>query len=225
MRAIQNAGGHVGLSARNYPVEATAAISAGQVVKLSGGLVVCADTAETGPILGIAAENHSGAEDVMNRRANGTEILVYDDPALIFECPAPVFEAASGTGNTIVPKDGEVNADAPDDAFNGAVVRLAEKGPDSQNTAAVGTAVRITDYAADGTVMTKESGFIPSAGDKFELYPQIGGTVGGICALNQERTKLVLTAGGLTKIRCIGHDFDRHMLRLMATEHSLGVEN
>ena len=39
MRAIQNAGGNVGLSARNYPIAAATAIQAGQVVKL------CADSA------------------------------------------------------------------------------------------------------------------------------------------------------------------------------------
>ena len=106
MRPIQNAGGHVGLTARNYPIAAATAISAGEVVKLSAGLVVAAAAAETGAILGIAAENHPGTADALNARANGTEILVYDNPELIFECPVPVIAAASGSATTIVPDSG-----------------------------------------------------------------------------------------------------------------------
>ena len=85
MRPIQNAGGHVGLTARSYPIAYNTAISSGQVVKLSAGKVVSAVAAETSPILGIAAENHPGVPDALNYRANGPEILVYDSPELIFE--------------------------------------------------------------------------------------------------------------------------------------------
>ena len=103
MRPIQNAGGHVGLTARNYPIAADTEIRLGQVVKLSGALAVTAAANETGAILGIAGENHPGAADVLNPRANGDQILVYDNPELIFECPAPVIAAASGSATTIVP--------------------------------------------------------------------------------------------------------------------------
>ena len=94
MRAVQNAGGHVGLTARAYEIDKATNVTAGAVVKLSGGKVVLAAAGETGPILGIAAENHPGADDAMNLRANGTEILVYDNPELIFECKAPEFAAS-----------------------------------------------------------------------------------------------------------------------------------
>ena len=110
MRPIQNAGGHVGLTARNYPIAAATAVSAGQVVKLSGALVVTAAANETGAILGIAGENHPGAADVLNPRANGDQILVYDNPELIFECPVPTVTAASGSATTLVPKSGDVAA-------------------------------------------------------------------------------------------------------------------
>ena len=82
MRPVQNAGGHVGLTCRAYPVGTSTALSAGEVVKLSAGLVVAAAANETGPILGIAAENHPGSADALNVRANGAEILVYDNPDL-----------------------------------------------------------------------------------------------------------------------------------------------
>lgn len=225
MRAIQNAGGHVGLTARNYPVESTTAIAAGQVVKLKDGMAEAADAAETSPILGIAAEDHPGTADVLNPRANGETLLVYDNPGLIFECPAPVFEAASGTATTIVPKPGQVAADAADGAFNGASVELIEKAAESKNTGAVGAVERITGYTAEGTVMTKASGSVPGDGDKYALYPPVGANLGGIAALDSNGVRLTLAQKGLTQLRCVGHDHDRRMLRLMAVEHCLGVEN
>ena len=226
MRPIQNAGGHVGLSARNYPIAPTTAISAGQVVKLTAGLVVSAVQAETNVILGVAAENHPGVADALNIRANGGEILVYDNPELIFECPAPVIAAASGSATTIVPASGDVDANAADDSFNNSVLMLISKAAESTNTDFIGKKIKVTDYAKTGTIITKDSGGTPSAGDKYEVYPQIGAAVGGIAGLDSDtKSKLVVSTKGATKIKCVGHDFDRHMIRLMAVEHALGGTN
>lgn len=226
MKPIQNAGGFVGLAARPYPIAYNTAISAGQVVKLSAGLVVSAVAAETGAILGIAAENHPGTADALNQRANGTEILVYDNPELIFECPAPVIAAASGSASTIVPADGDVDSTSADDSFNNSVLLLVSKAAASTNTDPVGKKITVTDYAKSGTVMSKASGGTPSAGDKYEVYPALGAAVGGIASLRATYIdKLVVSTKGATKIKCVGHDFERHMIRLMAVEHSLGVED
>ena len=225
MRPIQNAGGHVGLNARSYPIAAATAISAGEVVKLSGGLVVSSAAAASAPILGIAAENHPGVADALNARANGAEILVYDNPQLIFECPAPVIAAASGSATTIVPANGDVDANSANDAFNNSVLVLISKAAESANTDPIGKHIPITDYTASGTVITKASGGTPSAGDKYEVYPAVGAAVGGIASLDSTTlSKLVVSTKGATKIKCVGHDYDRHMIRLMAVEHSLGVE-
>lgn len=223
MRPIQNAGGHVGLTARNYPIAAATAISAGQVVKLSGGLVISAVAAETGAILGIAAENHPGTADALNFRADGTEILVYDNPELIFECPAPEIAAASGSATTIVPASGDVAAAAADDAYNGSVLVLKSKAADSTNTDPVGKHIVVTDYAKTGTIITKASGGTPSAGDVYEMYPAIGSTIGGLDAT--AFSKLLVSATGATAIKVVGHDFDRGMIRLMAVKHALGGTN
>ena len=222
MRPIQNAGGHVGLTARNYPIAAATAIGAGQVVKLSGGLVISAVAAETGAILGIAAENHPGTADALNPRANGTEILVYDNPELIFECPVPEIAAASGSATTIVPAAGDVAAAAADDAHNGSVLVLKSKAADSTNTDPVGKHIVVTDYAKTGTIITKASGGTPSAGDVYEMYPAIGSAIGG---LDAAFSKLLVSATGATAIKVVGHDFDRGMIRLMAVKHALGGTN
>lgn len=219
MRAIQNAGGHVGLTARSYPVEGKTAISAGQVVKLKDGLVVAAVAAEKDPILGIAAENHPGVADCLNLRANGQEILVYDNPALIFECPVPTVKAASGgSGTTIKATTGNIAADVADDAFNGGVLVLVEKANQSKNTDPIGTVIRVTDYAKDGLTFTKASGGTPNEGDVYEVYPPLYFTAGG---LDTGAAKLVLTATGAESVMVVGHDRERHMIRCMAAIHAL----
>jgi len=78
MRAYQNVDGGFTFGVHEYDIAKTTAIKAGQVVKLSEGLVVAATAAETGAILGVAKENHSGAEDAINPRSNGTKILGHD---------------------------------------------------------------------------------------------------------------------------------------------------
>lgn len=222
MHPVQNAdGGSVLQTARNYPIDATTEIQAGAVVKLSAGKVVLAAAAETGGILGIAAEFHSGKEDALNLRANGTQILVCDNPTLIFECPAPTIKAASGSATTIVPATGDVDASAADDAFNNAVLVLKEKAANSGNTDAVGTQIVVTDYAKTGTVMTKASGGVPGAGDVYQVYPVIGAAIGGVASLGDKRLGITLKTVGATKIRCIGHDYERGKIRLMAIGHAL----
>jgi hypothetical protein len=222
MRPIQNAGGHVGLTARSYPIAHDTAIAKGQVVKLSGALVVTAAANETGAILGVAAENHPGAADVLDPRANGTEILVWDNPELISECPVSVIAAASGSATTVVPASGDVASAVADDGYNGGVLVLVAKAANSANTDPVGKRITITDYTKSGTVISKASGGTPSAGDKYELYPAVGST---ICGLDSGRQSLVVSATGASALRVIGHDYDRHMIRCMAVKHALGGTN
>lgn len=222
MHPVQNAdGGSVLQTARNYPIDAATVIDAGAVVKLSGGKVVLAAAAETGGILGIAAEFHSGTEDALNLRANGKWILVYDNPTLIFECAAPTIKAASGSATTIVPATGDVDAAAADDAFNNAVLVLKSKAASSTNTDAVGTQIVVTDYAKTGTVMTKASGGAPGAGDVYQVYPVIGAAIGGVASLGDKRLGITLKTVGATKLRCIGHDYERGTIKLMAIGHAL----
>lgn len=222
MRPIQNAGGHVGLTARNYPIAAATDIKAGAVVKLSAGLVVSAAAAETGAILGIAAENHPGVADALNSRANGAEILVYDNPELIFECPVSVIAAASGSATTIVPAEGDVASTVADDGYNNSVLVLIGKAANSTNTDPVGTHIVVTDYTKSGTIITKASGGTPSEGDKYQMFPALGSK---ICGLDSGRSNLVVSATGATAIQVIGHDFERGMIRCMALKHALGGTN
>ena len=213
MKPIQNAGGHVLCTARPYPIAYNTAIKAGAVVVLSGGLVALAGASQTAAILGIAAEDHPGTADALNQRANGKEILVYDNPELIFECKAPTFAASGGSATTFTASTSAV-ATTTADAFNGGFL-VSPKGSKRA----------ITDFANASTTntFTVESGGTAADGDVYTLYPQIGCAAGW--QLSTNRDALNIAATGTTKIKVVGHDFDRGMIRLMAVEHSLGVEN
>ena len=149
MRPIQNAGGEEMIRERSYPVAKATAITTGQVVQLSGGKVVPAAAAQTAAILGIAGEDHSGTEDILNPRADGDEILVCDNPGLIFECPVPTIRAASGSAATLVPASGDIAAGAADDAYNAAVLVLKSKAAGSSNSAVEMTCDELERYASN----------------------------------------------------------------------------
>ena len=219
MNCMQNMDGHFSASAHDFPIATNTAIERGAVVKLSGGKVVLAGESESGAILGIAAEGHSGTADVFNPRNNGEYILVYDDPGVIFECSVPTLTAASGSATTLVPKSGDICATANDDTYNGATLVLVQKAAGSTNSDALYTASAVTDYAKSGTVLTKGSGGTPYAGDVYEFYPAVGSSV---CALSTKRKNATVTAAGASALRVIAHDRARHCIRLMAVKHHMG---
>lgn len=211
------------ISKRPYPIAADTVISAGQLVKLSGGFVIAAATNETTKILGIAAEMHSGSADALDPRSNGDEIMVWDSPDLIFECAAPVITATGGTAATVVTGSASMAAFASDD-FNGGWLKLRGKAAGSTNTDAVGRLRQITDFAdASGTeTFTVVSGGTANAGDTFEVYPPLGFVKGN---LDAERTNYVITGAAALPIKVVGYDFDRGMIRFAAGLHFLGTED
>ena len=222
MRPIQNADGHVGLTAREYPIAADTAVGRGQVVKLSGGKVVSASATETGAVLGIAAENHSGTSDALNARTNGKVVLVYDSPALIYECPAPQITAASGSATTVVAAAGSVDASIADDSFNGGVLQLKSKASGSTNSETIGQILDITDYAKATLTLTHASAGTCCAGDVYRIYPPIGSS---ICALDGNLARAIVSTSGATALRVVGHDTQRGVIRLMAAVHTLGNDD
>lgn len=221
MKIFQKADGGVLKSARNYPIAYNTAITAGQVVKLSAGLVVSAIQKETGAILGVALENH-GTADPLDPRAQGEELLVCDAPDAIFRCAAPVFEATGGSATTVTTDD--LGAFSADD-FNGGLLILIEKAANSTNTDNIGAVKRITDYAytSTGTVstFTVASGGTAANGDKYALLPPIGFKKG---QLNSKLTKLDLADTASISMKVVGYDPEMREICMMASLHALGVE-
>ena len=220
MKGYQKIDGGVLKSAREYDIAAATAITEGQLVKLTEGLVVATVAAETSAILGIAAESHPGTADALDPRANGKKIMVWDDPDLVMQCAPPEVTAASGSATTLVVT--ALQAFSNDD-FNGGYVKLVSKVDESTNTDAVGTIRRITDFAVTANTsgtLTLESGGTPNAGDVYAVFPPIGFAKGN---LNASRTGVVLTASASLPIKVAGHDRELDKINYIAGKHMLSV--
>ena len=208
MHQVMDVSGAVLQSEREYDIASATEIAAGAFVKLEKGLVVPAVSAETGALIGIAAEAHTGAEDALNPRSNGTRIIVRDAPGAIFACPAPVVEAISGSNASTVKFTAATGAGA--NAFDGGYIK--------DKTGAVRRITTGTESA--GTVtLTVESGDTVAVGDKIVVYPPVGCTK---LAVGDDGTNMVITKSGATSIKVVGRDEVTDEIWFMAVKHALG---
>ena len=222
MKFYQKLDGATHISAREYDVAADTAISEGQIVKLVDGLVVAAAVNETGAVLRVAAESHSGSADALNTRANGKKITVIDDPNTVFQCAAPQVTALASSATTLEVTD--LKAFAADD-FNGGYVKLVSKASDSTNTDEIGTVRRISDFALDNAtptkgVLTVENGGAACAGDVYAVFPPVGFAKGN---LNSARDGVVLSAAADLPLRVIGADTGFGKINVMIGKHVFAV--
>ena len=221
MKFYQKLDGGVHVSAREYDVASDTAVTQGQLVKLSEGKVVSAAAAETGALLGVAAETHSGSADALDPRADGTRLLVIDDPDAIYQCAAPQVAASGGSPTTLVFTEGRHFAA---DDFNGGCVKLVSKAAESTNTDEIGTVRAISDFSvASGSsgTFTLASGGTPCAGDVYAVFPPVGFAKGG---LNGARDALTLTASASLPIRVIGRDVGFDKINVMIKKHAFAVD-
>lgn len=221
MKFFQKLDGGVNISAREYDIAYNADIKEGSLVKLSEGKITAAGAAETSALLGVAAENHSGVADALNPRANGTKIMVIDDPETVFQCKAPQVTAASGSATTLVFTAGQYFAA---DDFNGGYVKLVSKAAGSTNTDAIGTVRAITDYAVTASTsgtFTITSGGTPYVGDVYEVFPPVGFAKGN---LDSGRQGIVLSASASISVRVIGADIDHDKVNVMIKKHVFAVD-
>lgn len=221
MKFYQKLDGGILRSAREYDIAYNTTINKGQLVKLSEGKVISAIAAETGALLGVAAEAHSGAADALDPRANGTKIMVFDDPSAIYQCAAPQVTAASGSATTLVFTAGQYFAN---DDFNGGYVKLVSKVADSTNTDAIGTVRAISDYAVTANTsgtFTIDSGGSPNAGDVYAVFPPVGFAKGN---LNSGRDGIVLSASASLPLRVIGADIGFDKVNVMIKKHAFAVD-
>lgn len=207
MHQVMDVSGAVLQSEREYDIAADTNIMVGALVKLDKGLVVKAAEAETGALIGITAEGHTGVEDALNPRNNGTKIIVRDAPGAIFACPAPVVEAISGSNATTVKFTATTGAGA--NAFDGGYIK--------DKTGAVRRITTGTESA--GTVtLTVESGDTVAVGDKVVLYPPVGCTK---LAVGSDATTMLATKAGATSVQVVGRYEATDEILVMAVKHTL----
>lgn len=207
MHQIMDVSGAVLQSEREYDIASATNVAAGALVKLDKGLVTGAAAAETGPVLGITAEAHTGGADALNPRNDGTRIIVRDAPGAIFACPAPVVTALSGSNATTVKFTGATGVGA--NAYDGGYIK--------DKTGAVR---RITATAeSSGTItLTVDSGYAVAADDLVILYPPVGCALLG---LNTDGTGIDITKTGAAALKVVGRDEAAGEIWLMAARHLL----
>ena len=211
MKFYQKLDGAVHVSAREYDIACDTAISEGQLVKLVDGLVVPAAVDETGAILGIAAENHSGAADAIDPRSDGGKIFVIDDPNVVMQCAAPEVTAVTGSETTL--ETAELDGFDGND-FKGGYVKLISKAEGSGNTDVIGQVRRVTDFAPG--VLTLEKGGTPAKDDVYALFPPIGFAKG---SLGDEGVSLALTGTADLPVMVMGRDLGLGKINLIAKKH------
>ena len=214
MKPYQSVDGDVMLGVRIYDIDPDTVIIAGQVVVLKAGKVEAASEAQTGAILGVAAETHPGRNDAIDPRANGNEILVYDSPNMIMRCKAPTMAATGGSATTFVCTSMAAFAD---NDFKGGYIRLVEKGEESTNEDAIGQIREITASAGTSKTLTVESGGAICAGDVYEIYPPLGFAKGN---LDKEKAGLSLAATAALVLKVVINRRNG-FIGLMAASHAL----
>jgi hypothetical protein len=197
-----------------YPVNPAAVLKRGQVLVLADGHAVPAAAEESGEILGICLENHSGTAGVLNPGGNAAKVRVADGPGTIYACAAPRVTATSnGTNRLTVSTLGEFETNDFTDGY----VKLEKKSENSANTSPVGMINPVTNFNIVSKAFIINTS--TSAGDEYSVYPPLGSSVG---ALDSESMKLTLdTASEDLSLKVVGHDFTAGEIFIMAKRHIL----
>ena len=208
MRQVMDVSGAVLQSEREYDIAANTNVSVGALVKLNKGQVEAASAAATGALLGITAEAHTGVEDALNPRNNGTKIIVRDAPGAIFACPAPVLAGKTGGNATTVKFKGASGVGA--NAYDGGFIK--------DKTGAIRRISATAETTGDVT-LTVDTGSTVGDGEPFVFFPPVGCTLLG---LNTGATNVDATKTGATSVKVVGRDTANNEIWVMAAKHVLG---
>ena len=152
---------------KEFDVESTTVLYAGEAVGIKNGLVT--KNLEDG-VLGVCAEDHSGKEDILNKRANGKKIRVDVTMGGVYKMKAPVINPLSG-GMKLTVSAGEAC-----EGLDGAKVVLYMKDAFSVNNDKIGTVYNVVSSAeeAGNIALNLDRTCGVSLGDTFMLLPAPG---------------------------------------------------
>jgi len=158
-----------------FEVEKDTVLYAGETVGLENGVVT---KNLDGGVLGVCAENHSGKEDILNARANGTRIRVDITTGGVYRTAAPEITTIICGGTSVT-----VSADEVSGSLEGAKLVLCYKEQNSESTDAVGSMFEVVSCTENGEnlVLTLDGRCDVLLGDRFRVLPATGSeiTLGG----------------------------------------------
>jgi hypothetical protein len=192
--AYVKGGGAIEATARY--IATNVAIEKGEIVQygVTGITALTEGTDFDDPAFGVSAENHDGSTP---GRQSGTEILVYDNPMIVFQ-HVPSTESTTTGGDATSWIDSSLTA--ADDVFNGGHIVIT----DTNNVAgfSVGDVLTITDFANSGGDCTVSgAGGTIAAGMKGYIYPGYAAIGSYAFDLNSDGMAIDMdTAGGQSLI-------------------------
>ena len=183
---------------RDFEIDSKAEIYTGEVVTLTDGGVIGKGC--NGLVLGVAAEDHTGKNDILNERNNAGKLRVDITKDGVYSVPASKLTVSKkGTGTSIV-----CPFDMEGANLAGAKLILTAKGENSENTDSVGTERKIgsVSYSDGVATFTVNDGGISCTGDVYALIPPYGykGSVADDC-----KSFSCNSAGGIT-LTVAGYD-------------------
>ncbi len=194
------AGGNIP-AIKEFEIEKTASVEAGEVVCATNGVITGA--VKGGTVIGVCEETHTGKEDMLNARSNGTKVRVNVTDG-VYEADAVKLCALEGADETTFTCD----STGLSDATVGGCLVLVEKAEGSTNTDKIGAVRKIVGCTGndDAAYITVENGGVANAGDIYALIPALG------TSLELDTTKKGYSFNNTktdVTLRCVGFDVAR----------------
>lgn len=154
---------------REFDIKANKKFKKGQIVRISTDAEIAPDA--LGGCIGVAAEDHTGENDILNERNNGTKLRIDITRDAVYSVDAPRLTATGGSATTLL-----CDANGITTNLSNSKLVLVQKGENSQNTDSVGSVRNIQLVTISGSVatFTLENGSVISAGDVYAVIPAYG---------------------------------------------------
>lgn len=154
---------------KEYNIDSQTKCVKGQVLRVAFNGEIAHES--VGGCIGVAAEDHTGEKDILNKRNDGTKILIDITRNGVYSVPAPRFTATGGSTSTFICDATELETNLA----NSKLV-LVQKGENSENTDSVGSVRKIKSISISNGVatITVETGSKISVGDVYAVFPKYG---------------------------------------------------
>lgn len=185
-------------------------IEPGFVVKCNEDGKVTSNTYDK--ILGVAAETHTGKNDILNPRNDSKKLRVDITRYGVYRADAPrIVVSKAGSATSVYTRAVDMSS-----IMNNSLLVLVEKGEGSENTDAIGTARKISSYLSENpdNVITVASGSISYPGDIYAIVPCVGDEF----PVSEDYTTISYSIGNGGKVKIVGRDVEKGTIDVILKE-------